>query len=453
MLSRFLLLLLLPLSFADAQGVESGESQSDEILILAEDVGRWLAANATEAESGIAWPDDVLSPETVSYDLAAGVAGKVVYFIALYRATEKPEYLELALGGADYLVATLQDPDTLAENPRRSSLYTGISGIGVALMHAQQHAEQQDYSPSIDRVISLLDQWGVAEDQGLRWSDDFNDVLYGDAGTILFLSWYAGQTGNEQALAMAHRGARFLLSQGDDSGEGMFWYFRRSKPFNLPNFSHGTAGVAYVLATVAAQTNDAALHQGAQAGFDYIRSIAEIVDGQLRIPYGWGSDSWDGLYEFGWAHGLAGTTSLFVRLQQVGIDAAAAAEYEQLARYTLQNINLPDKPASPFAEPATPLDQRFGRAGVLNIAGGWSETDANARRLRIDLWASIAHAAIPDGNGVHWEVAAPEFMGGGLAAYTGVLHGAAGIGLAALQMHAHLMHREPYVDLPDQPAK
>jgi len=429
---------------------------AENALELAEQVGRWLADNTVPQPEGITWPDDVKNPEAISYDLASGVAGKVLYFVALYRATENPDYLDLALGGADYLVATLQDPVVFEGNQRKASLYTGVSGIGVALMHVQHHARQTKYRNAIVKVIRLLDEWGVSDAQGLHWSDEFNDLIYGDAGTTLFLSWYAEQTGDEHALDMAHRGAQFLLGQADESADGKFWYFRRGKPFNLPNFSHGTAGVTYVLATVAAQTNDESLRLGAQAGFDYIKSIAETEGGLLRIPYGWGSESWDGLYEFGWAHGLAGTTSMFVRLQQTGIDAESAAEFERLSRHTLQNINLPGPPAPPFAEPSTPLDLRFGRAGVLTLVGEWSIDSTitdNVAELRKALWSHIEQAAIRDERTAHWEVDAPEFMGGGRAAYTGIFHGAAGIGLAVLRMHARASGLPPYVDLPDHPIK
>jgi hypothetical protein len=442
------------LSFAADEPLDA--DVAEDALELAEQVGRWLAENTVQQPEGIAWPDDVQNPEAISYDLASGVAGKVLYFIALYRATENPDYLDLALGGADYLVATLQDPDAFEENQRRASLYTGVSGIGVALVHVQHHARQTKYKNAIEKVISLLDDWGVKDAQGLHWSGEFNDLIYGDAGTALFLAWYAEQTGDEHALDMAHRGAQFLLEQADESADGKFWYFRRGKPFNLPNFSHGTAGVTYVLATVGTQTNDESLRLGAQAGFDYIKSIAEIEGGLLRIPYGWGSESWDGLYEFGWAHGLAGTTSTFVRLQQAGIDAESAAEYERLSRHTLQNINLPGSPAPPFAEPSTPLDLRFGRAGVLVLVSDWSADSSvtdNIAELRNTLWSHVEQAATRDERTAHWEVDAPEFMGGGRAAYTGVFHGAAGIGLAILQMHARASDLAPYIDLPDRPTK
>ena len=86
------------------------QENAREVLQLAEDVGRWLAGNAIETGNGIAWPDNTLSPETTGYDLGSGVAGNVVYFVALYRATGNADYLNMAKGGADYLIDVLQNP-------------------------------------------------------------------------------------------------------------------------------------------------------------------------------------------------------------------------------------------------------------------------------------------------------------------------------------------------------
>jgi len=433
---------------------DMGKEGSHEVLELAEDIGRWLVGNAIQNDNGTVWPDNALSPDTIGYDLASGVAGKVVYFVALYRATGNVEYLKMAEGGADYLIGVLQDPSSFEQNPRRASLYTGISGIGVALLHVQRHASDQKYGRAVKQIVNQLGEWSVEDGGGLRWSDEFNDLIYGDAGTALFLSYVAQQTADEEALDLAMQGARFLLGQAQKSATGSFWYFRRSKPFNLPNFSHGTAGIAYVLATVGTFADDESLRSGAREGFTYIRSISEIEGGLLRIPYGWGADSWAGLYEFGWAHGLSGTASFFARMQMSGIDAEAAAKYENLTRHTILNINLPATPAAPFAEPSTALDKRFGRAGVLSLLSQRSVNEPVSEdvvRLRDSIFAHIQSAAIRENRTAHWVVDAPEFMGGGRAAYTGIFHGAAGIGLAVLRLHSSINGASPYDTLPDDP--
>ena len=446
---------LLLVTHAEAGNLGKQESvTAEDVLELAEDVGRWLASNATTGAVGITWPDNALNTEAVSYDLATGVSGKVLYFTALYRATGNADYLEMAKGGADYLVSVVQNPALFDENPRRASLYTGISGIGVALLQVQEHLDNPKYGQAVTQVVEQLKEWSVPEATGLRWSDEFNDLIYGDAGTALFLAYVAEQTGDENAREMARQGAQFLLGQAQQSQDGSFWYFRRSKPFNLPNFSHGTAGVAYVLATIGTLTEDESLREGARAGFDYIQSIAVIDDGKIRIPYGWGSDSWDGLFEFGWAHGLVGTASFFKRLQTSNVYPEAAAELEDLSLHTMLNINLPGVPSSPFAEPSTSDDMRFGRAGVLSLLSQCcaSESgDEDIVRVRDAIWSHIENAAVREDSMAHWEVDAPAFMGGGRAAYTGIFHGAAGIGLAVLRLHARLEGKQAYLDLPDDP--
>jgi hypothetical protein len=422
---------------------------AENVLSMAQAVGGWLANQAIVDARGTSWPDDVLNPEQVGYDLASGVAGKVVFFSGLYRATGNDDYLDMALGGADYLLSVINDPAAFEGNPRRASLYAGIAGIGVALQEAIRLSVEPKYNKGLDRVMGLLEEWRVVEAEGLRWSDDFNDLIYGDAGTALFLASAAVQRNDAKLLETASRSAHFLLSQAQATEAGSFWYFRRSKDFNLPNFSHGTAGVSYVLATVGGYAKDEVLLAGAAAGFEYLRSIAEIEDGILRIPYGWGLEHWDGLYEFGWAHGLAGDALLFERLQQVGIRPLLAKTFEDLAKNTILNIGLPGPPVEPFAEPSTPLDWRFGRAGTLLVLSRWDDAPEELAVVRNTIWQHIAAAATRDGHGVHWEVDAPAFMGGGRAAYTGLFHGAAGIGLAALHLHAGMTGHDPYVRLPD----
>jgi len=421
-------------------------ADAEPVLQLATEAGEWLAAQAAPRAGGMGWPEDAAKPAGVSWSLGSGTAGQVVYFIALYRATGDARFLELAREGGRYLESLLADGAAFSGDARGASLYQGVSGIGVALEILTEHEPRFD--ASVTRVIELLESRAVSEPTGLRWSDDFNDLLYGDAGTILFVAWRGERAGDLRALEMAARGSHFLASQGEAAETGRYWRFRRGKPFNLPGFSHGTAGVSYVLGTVGDLMDDVALKQAASDGFAYIRSIARVEDGMLSIPYGWPEESWQGLYEFGWAHGLVGASTLFTQLEQLEIAPAEAARFNALALSTMSRIGLPGTPAAPFAEPSTPLDYRFGRAAVLAML---SDHDENPG-LRDDLWRVLDTAAIRNAGETHWETDAPDFMGGGRASFTGVLHGTAGIGLALLRLHAALANRPPYVALPDDPA-
>jgi lantibiotic modifying enzyme len=432
-----LLLLSSPLTFA--------APRAGDVLQLAVDAGEWLSAQGQAQSSGTAWPADAHKPEAVAYDLGSGTAGIVVYFLSLYAATGEERFLGTAEQGGVYLASLLDDSEIFEAGSRRASLYTGIAGIGVALTMLAEH--RPTFSAKVDQVVALLDEWSVAEPAGVRWSDEFNDLLYGDAGTILFLAWHAHRNGDERALRLAASASRFLLSQAENSDRGRYWRFRRSKPFNLPGFSHGTAGIAYVLGTVGSLAKEPDLTDAAADGFAYIDSIAEISGDRIRIPYGWPAENWEGLYEFGWAHGLVGSDALFTRLQQLGIEKSEAARYNALIVNTLSNIGLPGAPDEPFAEPSTPLDWRFGRAGVLSLLSDYGE----GIDTRDAIWRELADRADRENGMVHWEVDAPGFMGGGRAAFTGVFHGTAGIGLALLRLHAALKEQPPYVSMPDDP--
>ena len=418
---------------------------ADEVLQLAEDAGRWVYEQGQAQTVGMAWPADANKPEEIAFSLSSGTAGVVTYYLALHAATGDARYLDYAAQGGEYLASLLNDAESFGAESRRASLYSGIAGVGVALQLLAEH--RAEFASDVEKVVAILADWSKTEPTGIRWSDDFNDVLFGEAGTILFLAWYADKSGDEQALQLATSASQFLLAQAQSADQGRYWLFRRTKPFNLPGFSHGTAGIAYVLGTVGALTDDAELLAAASDGFDYLDSIAEVDGDSVRIPYGWPAENWEGLYEFGWAHGLVGSDAFFTRVQQLGIKEREAARYNALIVNTLASIGLPGTPQEPFAEPSTPMDWRFGRASVLSLLSDYGEGLAT----RDAIWSEIAKQAYRDERQAHWQVDAPAFMGGGRAAYTGVFHGAAGIGLALLRMHAAMTEQSPYVTTPDDP--
>ena len=419
--------------------------RADDVMALAVDVGDWLIAQSQAQSTGSAWPADARRFDAIAHDLGSGTAGIVVYFLALHAATGDERFLETAEQGGQYLASLLDDPDGTFSGSRRASLYSGVAGVGVAL--ALLAEQRPGFSADVDRVVALLDDWGVAEPGGLHWSDEFNDLLFGDAGTTLFLAWRAHLRDDERALQLAVSASRLLSSRAEDGDRGRYWRFRRSKPFNLPGFSHGTAGIAYVLGTVGSLADEPDFAAAASDGFAYLESIAQVSEERIRIPYGWPAENWEGVYEFGWAHGLAGTAAFLSRLQQLGINTEAAARFDGLIVNTLSSIGLPGAPQEPFAEPSTPLDWRFGRASVLALLSDYGEGAAT----RDAIWQHLVSRANRDNGMAYWEVDAPAFMGGGRAAFTGVFHGAAGIGLALLRLHAALTERAPYIALPDDP--
>ncbi len=91
---------------------------------------------------------------------------------------------------------------------------------------------------------------------------------------------------------------------------------------NYPNFSHGTSGVAYFLATLYQRTKDQAFLDGALAGVKYLDAVATRRNGARAIFHvtGGGEDR----FYLSWCHGPVGTARLFYRLHQITGDAAVA---------------------------------------------------------------------------------------------------------------------------------
>lgn len=447
---RILMPLLVVLIHLSATGADVLAAEADEVISHAVEIGRWLAAQEREETSGASWPENALVGGNYSVNLSSGVPGTVLFFLGLHNATGNPDYLGMAQRGADFLVTLIDDPSVFEDNPRRASLYAGIGGMGVALVNFQAVAPRPAYAGAISRIVDHLDEWHLEDDAGAYWSDEYNDLLFGDAGTVLFLAFAAEHTGNKKALQLATAGADSLLQRAQPSEDGLYWKFRRSKDFNLPNFSHGAAGIGYTLSSVASVGGEKRFAEAAGEAFAYLQSIVVTEEQFSAIPYGWGMDSWHGLYEFGWAHGIAGSALFLERLRQSGDKAEQVADISAAFRDTLISIGLPESLLPPFSEPSTPLDQRFGRAGVLSVLSEWSRHDQSVVPVRDAVFAHIRHAATTD-TGAYWITEVPAFMGGGTAAYTGYLHGASGIGLAMLKMHAAMTGNDSYVVMPDDP--
>jgi len=75
-----------------------------------------------------------------------------------------------------------------------------------------------------------------------------NDVISGLAGIgLAFLDRPLAQDGSLFIGAAAGIGD-VLIERAKPEGAGLRWEMEEGNPRNLPNFSHGTAGIAYFLA-------------------------------------------------------------------------------------------------------------------------------------------------------------------------------------------------------------
>lgn len=414
-------------------------------LARAVDAARWIEASRQTTKAGHAWPADPLKPESVGLDLYNGMPGVVVFYAELYRATGDKQWLVSAAGGADHLITEME---RLAGDPKEldSGLYTGIAGLAFTFTTVARAGGGARFRAAAIRALDLLQQRAARTDAGVEWNDSA-DIISGNAGTGLALLALHRELRDERALALARDAGKRLVSVGEAAGGGTMWYPSASVRRNMPNFSHGTAGVSYFLATLADRTGDRAFLDAALRGAAYLDSIA-TRQGDTTMIFHHEPDGKD-LYYLSWCHGPAGTARLFYRLWLGSKDPKWMGWVQSLARATLA-AEIPEQRPAGFWNN---ISQCCGNAGVgqffLDLDRTFHRPDAKPYLERI--LADTMRRSTADAAGVRWTQAENRTQPTNLVAQTGFMQGAAGGGTFLLRLDAAERGKRWTIDFPDTP--
>ena len=418
----------------------------------------WLVWVSEDGSAGREWPVVPNLPESSGETegdedptLAApppatlyhGNSGVVLFFLEAWRATGNDEYLELARQGADSLLARLPRGDV---EPSGTGLYTGIAGIGFALEEVYEATDDPLYRTGTESCISMLDFHSRETGSGLEWNES-TDVVDGTAGIGLFLLYAERRVPNTNALAMARRAGDRLLEQGIEGEGGLLWRMDPSFPRYMPNFSHGTAGVAYFLAALHERTGDRRYLAAATQGARHLLAIADTAEEGCKIYHH--EPGGEELYYLGWCHGPPGTGRLFYQLYRITGNPLWLDWTERTAASIL-NSGIPEQETPGFWNNT---GQCCGTAGVLeylldlhDATGKDVYLDA-AKRFGDHLIASRSESA----EGCFWELAEHRVRPDELTAQTGHMQGAAGIGRALLRLSGRIEGEYDGVCFPDSP--
>jgi lantibiotic modifying enzyme len=215
----------------------------------------------------------------------------------------------------------------------------------------------------------------------------------------------------------------------------------------MPNFSHGTAGVAYFLARLHEETGDPAFRDAARAGARYLQAVA-TKHGDACAIHHHDPDGKD-LFYLSWCHGPAGTARLFYQLGTVGKDADAIDWVHRLARGIT---------TTPIPEQRTPgfwnnISQCCGNIGVAQFFLDLHRTIGHPGALDFAR-RCLAHTmsrATEEDSGLKWIQAENRTQPENLVAQTGFMQGAAGVGTFLLHLDGFEQKRAPAVVFPDSP--
>lgn len=408
-------------------------------LEAAMEAARWIRASAVQTEEGRTWPAIPGEDGSINNTLYAGTPGVILFFLELYYSTGDRSYLDDAKAGADYLLTTL-------EKETGTGLYVGISGIGFSFEETFRATKEEKYRRGAELCIQQIKENAIKKEKGVQWSDT-TDIIGGTAGTGLFLLYAADRLEDISLLELATEAGYRLIELGVPEKDGLKWNMNPDYPRNMPNFSHGTAGISYFLASLYAETKKKEFLDAALAGSNYLIDIAK-TEGDVCLIFHNEPDAMD-LYYLGWCHGPTGTAQLFYLLHKVTNDMNWMDWLERSARSILQS-GIPEKQHPGF----------WNNVGICCGSAGVADFFLNLYRITqkqeyLDFaWHLTSHLlakGTQGEKGLHWIQAEHRTRPDFLHAQTNLMQGAAGIGLWLLHLDSFEQGKKHQIVLPDSP--
>jgi lantibiotic modifying enzyme len=386
----------------------------------------WLKATGVHDKDGTVWASDPADPKTVGTTLYSGTPGPILFLLEASRYVPKnQELVAEARSGADALLSSIKKEDG-------AGLYEGLSGPGFTLGEMYLVTHEQKYLDGAMQVVKWLQEKAIKTDAGVKWSDT-TDIIAGNSGTGLFLLWADENLHAAGAKELATRAGEDLLKVGiPQEGGGLKWMMDPTFPREMPNFSHGTAGVAYFLATLYQKTGKKEFLDGAQAGARYLLSIKE-KDPKVCMIYHDSTPAGKSLFYLSWCHGPAGTSRLFYRLHQITKDPKWMAEMKKAAQAIADADGNVVKPGSWHN-----LSMCCGTAGQSQFFLDMYAVTKDRQYLELAkktsdrLWGQFQQ----DNDGIRWVQAETRVKPEVEIAQTGFMQGASGIGMELLHLTA-----------------
>ena len=365
----------------------------------------------------------------------------VLFFLQLHRATGSAGDLRDARAGADYLLATLDDKP-------QSGLYTGVAGIGFVLGEVHKATGDTKYQDGMRKSVEILQRTAVAKGAGVEWTP-VTDIISGTAGTGLYLLHAARELKMPAAKELAVRAGRRLIELGQADAGGTKWPMSPGMARLMPNFSHGTAGIAYFLARLYEETKDNAFLDSALSGARYLQAVAKTEGDMCLIFHHEPEADGRNLFYLGYCHGPVGTARLWYQLFKVTGDKEWMEWVHKSARGIMKS-GVPEQQTPGFWNN---VGQCCGSAGVaefflyLHELTGSKEYLAFSERATAQLLA----AGTRDAKGLYWVHAEHRVRPQEVAAQTGWMQGAAGIAAWLVRLDAYQQKRDWSLKFPDLP--
>lgn len=416
-------------------------------LDAAKQAMRWITTTRIVDARGARWPVAPDKSADVQLDLYSGTPGVVLFLLEMYAATRDTRALADAVLGADFLIASLPAASAPITG-EGAGLYTGLAGTAYVLERTFDATREDKYLRAAQQIVRTL-LTAERKDTPGGWNES-NDIVSGTAGIGLTMLWAAKTFGDAEARDAAIRAGQTLVRAGLPQPVGIKWEIQPGFRKRYPNFSHGTAGVAFFLARLFGETGDTLFRDVAVSGAKYLQSIAVSTtsDGRKIMHSEPGGEE---LFYMSWCHGPAGTARLFHQLGRVAHNPDFSQYVDALAR-GISDSGVPETHPD-LSGFWNNISQCCGNCGVSEFF------IAQYRRTRERTDLAFAQRVCDDtisratavGDGLKWIQAENRTAPTEVVAQTGLMQGAAGVGLALLHLDGALRRRPAAVVLPDSP--
>ena len=430
-----------PAAFLAVVFIGAGAREESPAFRAALKAARWIEGREASARIPGAkdWPADPSDPASFNLSLYAGTPGVVLFFLEAYHSTGDTKFLDEARSGANSLLAGMGGEAGMG-------LYEGMAGIGFVLEETYKASGADLYRRGFLDCLTRIESAAVQKGLGVEWGS-VTDIISGGAGTGLFLVYAARELGEKRWLDLAAAAGLRLIELARPEHGGLKWAMDPSFPRLMPNFSHGTAGIAYFLARLYEETGKKEFLQAALSGAGYLRAVANMEGGGCLIFH----DEPDGkdLYYLGWCHGPTGTARLFFQLSKVTGNPDWLDWMKRSAR-AIMDSGIPEKETPGFWNNSGAC---CGLAGVADFFLDLFRVTKD--RAYLDFSRRVTERLLArgteEGEGLKWIQAEHRMKPDLLVAQTGLMQGAAGIGLCLLHQDAEIRGRARKIILPDTP--
>ena len=325
------------------------QHSTEDYIEIAEEAARWIKTAEKITPHGKRWVQSPDSDEDFSdypclteKAMYGGSAGIGLFYIRLYQATGREEYLDEARAAAADIMATYEGRDFYEDTLRSvrgsedkrvhvKNMPGWIIGyangpIGGAYLALKLHeiTGGQAYRDFAVKAADDLLSTAKTSPEGMYWTEQ-ND-LTGDFGFSMYLLLIWKLTGEDRYLDAAKSIGTYVLAKGRDAPKGgKYWKVVDMTLIDFPKdifwvgWAHGTSGVGWLFALLYQATGEERFLQAARDAADYIKGIAVGDDAAVLVPY---LDSLvrgpsTEFYYLSTCHGPVGTSFLFEALYKI----------------------------------------------------------------------------------------------------------------------------------------